>query len=235
MPLKDLIADSSKLDEEAIENIVAEFVRYDPTAGRIIFTPDGTSLSSEAKILVYLTAIAGWQYVSDDPPEYPTKPANLEAALGIAGGTLRPALKKLKDIHLLSNEEGHYKIQAANLRHVGAYVRGDIKPASRKARAKADKHTEPETGAEERINKPKGKSRKGGGSASDAFEALIEQGFFAEPKTLRDLQGKLEQKGLIFPQSALSGMVLKAVRSEVLDREKVESGGRQVWAYAKHG
>ncbi|TXC73704.1 hypothetical protein FSZ31_02935 [Sphingorhabdus soli] len=230
MSLKDLIADASKLDEGAIESVIAPFVKYDPSAERIIFTPSGVALSHENKVLVYLTAVAGWPFVSDTPPEHPTKPADLGSALGIPGGSLRPVLKKLKDLHLLANDAGHYSIQSANLTHIEAYVKGESKPSKRRPPAK---HTS-RSNANSDKTKVRSKKQRGGGSASDAFEDLVGHGFFKSPRTLANLKNKLEDRGLIFPQSALSGLVLKAVRQNVLKREKIESDGRKVWAYSDH-
>lgn len=234
MALKDLVADASKLDESAIENVIAKFVRYDPKAERIIFTPNGVELSSENKILVYLTAVAGWSFINETPPNISTKPSDLESVLGIAGGTLRPALKKLTDMHLLANNSGRYSVQSGNMSHIDSYVRGDAKPLRRKTGTKKSSSSKTDTSPKTKSKSSKLKTSKSGGSALDAFNSLIDKNFFGNKNTLKDLKKKLEEQGLIFPQSALSGLVLKAVRAEVLKREKIESDGRKIWAYSNH-
>jgi hypothetical protein len=49
MALKDLIASKASLTEDAIEEIVAEFARFDPDHKAIVFTPESYKLSSKVK------------------------------------------------------------------------------------------------------------------------------------------------------------------------------------------
>ena len=105
MALKDLVAKKSEIAESVIEGIVSKYVRYYTDTLEIGFTPDGAALSGEKKALVYLVAILGWRYVTDEPPAIPTKPADLEKALGIPGGSLRPFLKEVsRTAHLIASQ-----------------------------------------------------------------------------------------------------------------------------------
>lgn len=90
MPLKDLVAKKSEIAESVIEAIVSKYVRYYTDALEIGLTPDGTRLSGENKVLVYLVALLGWRYVTDAAPEISTKPADLEKVLGIPAERFAP-------------------------------------------------------------------------------------------------------------------------------------------------
>src|SRR5690242_13808684 len=125
MALKDLVADRSRLTEAAIEEIVRNYIRYDPSTYEVVLTPAGLTLSNDAKILVLLVAVAGWQYVIDEVRVVDTKPAALEQMTGIAGGTLRPVLKKLKDAHLVVTTNEGYAIRVANLDAIGRVIAGE--------------------------------------------------------------------------------------------------------------
>src|SRR6202043_993398 len=103
--LKDLVVDHREITEERIEKIIAPYLRYNTAVQKMIWTPEANALTNDAKVLVFLVGALGWQYVLDQSHDVPTKPADLESALGIAGGTLRPILKKLKDLHLLLVED----------------------------------------------------------------------------------------------------------------------------------
>ena len=125
MALKDLVVDRGKITEEMVEKIIANFVRYELDPNAIVLTPEGTTLKNDAKILVYLVAVLGWQYVIGEEHQVDTRPAALEIALGIPGGTLRPILKKLKDAHLLTVNKGHYSIHPSNLNAISQIVQGE--------------------------------------------------------------------------------------------------------------
>ena len=115
MALKDLVVDSGAVTEKAIEEIVSGYVKYEVDPQGIVFTPAGNALGNAEKVIVYFAAVVGWKYVVDEPPFVSTKPADLEDAIGIGGGTLRPVLKKLKDNHILVVADRHYSIRASNL------------------------------------------------------------------------------------------------------------------------
>ncbi len=229
MALKDLVADASKIDEEVIEGIVADYVRYDPTAFRIVFTPEGTVLKNELKLLVYLVAVVGWKYLVDEPVAVPTKPVDLEVAVGISGGTLRPILKKLKDSHLVSANAGHYAVQTANLDAVRRATSGE------KVKLTKSRKSPTKSIARDISNQPEGekvKSKKGSaGELRPVLEQWVRGGFFNEARTIRETLDRYHEYGIIVKQTSLSGLLLRVVRDGLLSRTKVERDGRTVWGY----
>jgi hypothetical protein len=235
--LKDLVADRRKIAEETIEKIVAPYVRYDPGAQEIVWTPQGGSLGNDAKVLVFLVAVLGWQYVLDESRDVKTKPADLEGELRIAGGTLRPILKKLKDSHLLVVVDGHYRVQLANLDSIETAIAGETLKGAWKSRARKPSKIKPENADGERPN-PVGdttklkKKRGASGQLKTFLTKWAGDGFFNEPKTLANLLERYHEHGVITKQTSLSGLMLEAVREGFLARTKLDVGGKQVWAYS---
>ncbi|MCK9360806.1 hypothetical protein M0Q28_01075 [Patescibacteria group bacterium] len=123
MALRDLVSRSDELDEAAIEEVVKDFVRYDPEKRQILFVPESGRLSHRQKILVYLTAFRGWRYLL--PPEeapFESSPAEIEAETHIVGGSLRPTLRTMMEEGWLTNNEGRYSIPAYNIPRVKEYL-----------------------------------------------------------------------------------------------------------------
>lgn len=226
MALKDLVSDHKKLSEATIERIVKDYVRYDTKAGLIFFTPAGRQLNNEARILVYLVALEGWQFVSNDQLKIGTKPSDLESAVGIAGGTLRPILKKLKDSNLLISDKVNYSIQVGSLEFIEELVLRESSPG--------------------KSAHPSGKKRKGGGKISSdtkstkpgpskdlagQFQDFLRSGFFKEPKAIGELVERYSEIGTVTKSSSVSGILLKAVRQGQLTRTRRERDGRKIWVY----
>lgn len=234
MALKDLVADHRMIAEETIEKIVARYVRYDPAAHKIVWTPKAESLGNDAKVLVFLVAVFGWQYISDASQDVATRPADLENELGIAGGTLRPILKRLKDAHLLTVVDGHYRVQFANLDSIEAAVAGEMPKAdwsSRRRKPTRIKHEEVDGERLDPVGKARKKSRGPSGGLKTFLIKWSGEGFFNEPKTLADLLERYHEHGVITKQTSLSGLMLEAVREGLFARTKVDVAGKQVWAY----
>lgn len=234
MALKDLVADQDKLNEESIEGIISPYLRYDPSAFSIVFTPVGASLSNEARLLVYLVAICGWRYVVPDPQKVDTKPADLEEVLNIPGGSLRPLLKKLKDSHLIKSEDGHYIVQIANLNAIKDQIGGGNGKSipGRKTRT----NTRKAQGGNSNSNAnaatgDKQKKRPDTGSLKELLNEWIAEGFFDEPKTISDLLNRYHEYGVITKTSSLSGLLLRAVQDRLLVRKKDDTDSKVGWLY----
>ena len=211
-----------------IEAIVSKYVRYYTDTLEIGFTPDGAELSGENKVLVYLVALLGWRYVTDQPPIVPTKPADLEKTLGIAGGSLRPFLKNLKDAHLIAPSAEGYSVREGNLGAIASAISGEKKPARRKI-----------TVAVAPNSKTKGDSktarRSAGNPISSNIDAWIKGGFFKSPRTLNAVHRRLHEHGVIAPQTSVSGPLLRIVQQGRLVRQKATENGREVWTYCVTG
>lgn len=235
MALKDLVIDDRKIAEERVEKIIAPYLRYNPAVQKIVWTPQANSLSNERKVLVFLVGVLGWQYVLDQSQDVATKPADLEGALGVGGGTLRPILKKLKDLHLLVVEDGHYRVQPANLDSIEAAISGETPKAARKGRARKPTRISQETANDDTPDQVGDTKRKKNRSTSGQLRTFLTRwagdGFFNEPKTLANLLERYHEHGVITKQTSLSGLVLEAVREGLLARAKIDVGGKQVWAY----
>jgi hypothetical protein len=226
MALKDLVAKKSEIAETVIEGIVSKYVRYYTDTSEIGFTPDGAALSGEKKVLVYLVAIMGWRYVTDEPPAILTKPADLEKALGIPGGTLRPMLKSLKDSHLIAPSGEGYSVREGNLEAIASAIAGEKKAARRKVAVAA---------APKAKGDAKASRRSTGNPISSNIDAWIKDGFFKSPRTLHAVHQRLHEHGVIARRTSVSGPLLKAVQQRRLKRQKIMDGGKDVWAYVVAG
>jgi hypothetical protein len=236
MALRDLVAQSSALAEEAIENIVKDFVRYDTEAGEIAFLPDFAALPNKSKVLVYLVALQGWVFVTEAPIETPTKPADIGDKVGIPGGTLRPLLKELKDRHLISSSAGGYVVRAAFIPAVEReLVSGNgvsTAPAKRRRSRATAKARESKvrvdtagvgTGSEKRRQPTKG--------IGEAFDRWVAEGFFSDGRTLAEVQSRFHEEAIIIRRTSIPKYLLKAVRAKSLSRSKRNFNGKTVWVY----
>jgi hypothetical protein len=245
MALKDLIASTSALTEEAIEDLIKDYARYDVDEKEVAFLPAASKLSGRQKVLVYLVALQGWPIVAKGQ-EIPTvaKPAHLGDRVGIHGGTLRPLLKDLKDRHLIARKGGAYSVRAASLNDIkaelesGASARRPSKPP-RPATAKGSRAKEPPKDAPTKAapagSKPKRKAVGKAGELTEKFNGWITEGFFDTPRTLSEVQGRFHEQGDIVPRTSIPSYLLAAVRASParLARKKAGVGGKDVWVYTK--
>jgi hypothetical protein len=232
-----LIAQKSPITEEAIESVVASYVRYDPAERQVALLPAAASLSNRARVLVYLVALQGWPFVTDEPVKTTARPSEIEERLGIHGGTLRPVLKELKDRHLISSKSDGYFVQTAGLDTVRSEIARSATAAPRVRAAARPARTR--TAQSESSDKGEGKNagRKGitGKTAGLAakFKNWVENGWFDEAKSLADVQRRSRQEGIIVPQTSLPYYLLKEVRAGRLSREEANVGGKNVWVYQR--
>ena len=231
MALKDLIVDSGAVTEEAIENIISDYVRYEVDPPAVVFTPEGNALDNMAKVIVYSAAIFGWKHVLKDPPVVGTKPADLEDALGIPGGTLRPVLKKLKDNHLIAVADGHYSIRASNLSAAAGVVSGEKRVAASQPKSKNKKAGDSSVAADTSAKNSAKPRKRAGLPIKDSLEALLSEGFFGEFRTLKQIVERFHEVAVIAKATSLSGPVADLVRDKIFERKKVDENGKQVWAY----
>jgi hypothetical protein len=254
MTLKDLIVEQGALDEAAIERIVEPYVRYDVDAKKIRFMPAFAGLANKAKILVYLVALQGWRFVTDEPMPSDARPADIEAATGIPGGSLRPVLRGLSENHHVSEKDSRYSVRGTSLSEIEAELNGGEERVVIRRQRPSGRTSAKSTGAGEVVaerdemsadapsaevavaNGEAKKSRKVGsktGNVAATFERWIDEGYFDEQRTLSDVQKRFLKEAIIIPQTSLPTYFLTAVRKGRLTRDEVEANGKTVWAYMR--
>lgn len=229
MALRDHTTDSAKLSEDMIESIVAGFVKYDPMTKSIHLLPKSGDLSNEKKLLLFLVAMRGWFFVLKDKDKVVSdaSPTEIEKATGIKGGTLRPILRSLTQLKILTSKKGRYEVPAHNLVHVKELIRSAEKPS------KTD-HQKSFT-AKSKVN-PKKERQKTRGSKykpalGEKFNELVEQKWFKGGKTTSDLKKKLDEMTVFPPIVQLPAYLLKAYRTGLLTRKKENVKEKNVWVY----
>ena len=241
MALRDLIASKANLTEEVIEQLIASYVRYDVDKQEIGFTPEAHGLSNKSKVLIYLVALQGWPFVTDEKISSDAKPAELEEQTGITGGSLRPLLKDLKDRNVIVERDGRYSVRPGALNAIRNLLQEppfgskhnqdnctDQNSNSEPERQKSGSEIQPNGRKSEKAKKVRTGS---GAGVAERFQSLVSSGFFAKAKSLAEVQAQLHKDAIIIPQTSLPSYLLKAVRTGDLEREKVEMNGKFVWAY----
>ncbi len=69
-------------------------------------------------------------------------------------------------------------------------------------------------------------------SLADRIDLLAEEQFFAEPRSLSEIQEKLREHGWHYPQTNLSTPLVRLVRQRKLRRLQLTVGNKKVWKYA---
>ena len=244
MALKDLVAQKAKLTEEAIEEIVADYVRYDIEVQEIVFTPEATGLSNKAKVLVFLVAQQGWQFVQGEAVDVEMAPSELEESVGVPGGTLRPILKDLKDRNFLTATAGKYTVRSTSLDAIKAELVGSGGPIpKRRKTTKPRRESRPsgdsvstvdDAGVPEKARPKRSKnSARTGPKPGEAFNETVAEGFFDDGRTLAQLQDRLHERAILVQRTSLPKYLLAAVRDGRLTRGKQEVDGKRVWVYTR--
>jgi hypothetical protein len=232
MALKDLTTSSARLTEQQIEEVIAAFVRFDPDAGVVVLLPAASRLSNRQRVLVYLTALQGWPFVTDKAFSTTVTPAEMSKALGIPGGTIRPLLQELKSAHFVSAVGRQYSVGSAALDGVRAETNvqptGEASHPENSSGGRRSRESRPLVARDARNDRPRGKRH---GGESGAFVGWVTQGFFRQPKTFREVLDHFHSQGRLIKSTSLPGYLLEAVRAGVLTRVKRDVEGRRVWVY----
>lgn len=235
MALKDLITQRAAMAEEQIEQIITSYLGYDVDEHVIVPLPPFAHLSNKQKVLVYLVALQGWPFVTEENVPTSASPSDLEKALGIPGGTLRPLLMELKDQHLITGSGKNYSVNAGRLASIKEEISGHegegakvSAPQSRRRSRKSNQRSKPAGPRKKAAKKTGQRERK---SKAARFDAWIDNGFFDEPKTLNDVHKQFHKEAQIVSKTAIPSYLLKAVDAGRLQREKAEVNGKEVWVY----
>ena len=262
MALKDLLISHDELTEQQIEELIEPYVRFDPITKAVVLLPSATALSNRQRVIAYLIALRGWPFVlPDDPPPTSCAPAELEAALQIAGGTLRPILKELKDNRLLQVSEGRYSANPVTFPFLkeqfevgrpGARSTGSQRKRPAKARTQASSEVAPEapssteSSAQSQDSSPPeadpvAKKRRvrrdataSGAGPKARLRELIAEGWFSTPRPTRDIVAELAVRGATYRGQDLTRQLQDLVRARELRREKRKPAdvSRTMWCYS---
>jgi hypothetical protein len=69
-------------------------------------------------------------------------------------------------------------------------------------------------------------------SVADRINLLAEEGFFAQPRSLAEIQASLAEHGWHYPQGNLSTPLVRLVRQRRLRRLLLGEGNKRVWKYS---
>ena len=69
-------------------------------------------------------------------------------------------------------------------------------------------------------------------SLADRVALLADEGFFTEPRSLAEIQGKLAEHGWHYAQTNLSTPLIRLVRQRRLRRLQLADGNKRVWKYS---
>ena len=230
MALRDLTMAKDSISEQEIENIVQDYFRYDPDEGVIVLLPPARALSNRALVLGYLAALRGWPFVIEREVSVEATPAQIEAVLGIGGGTLRPILKSLKEAHFVVVKGRNYSLRPSAFHLVANEVKGGSAAVPGNSHAAAAKASRSPSKASAR-KKSNSRSQGAGTESSSLFAGWLGSGYFAEPRTLSDVHERFHDEGKIVPMSSIPSYLLKAVRKKQLRRKKQKVGSKFVWVY----
>ena len=231
MALKDHTTDSAKLSEEQIEGIISGYIKYDPGRSSVVLLPKARELPAEKRILLFLVALRGWPYlVKDNTPPESAKPAQIVQATNVPGGTVRPTLRALVDANLLSYHHGQYEAPAHNLALIAEMLSGSASSAVRsRVRNGKPKKVTKNTFEDEKKDKRTGRNKL---SLGEAFQKLVDEGWFRGGKTTSQLQETLKERTIYVPMTRLPVYLIGAYRSNKLDRhQEVREGNKKVWVY----
>ena len=118
--LEDLLVDEKQLDQEALFDILHEYVRIGSDTGRLIFEEAYEGLKAKKRILIVVMAqTARKELGKGDKADTPwLSPSEISELGGIKKGTVDPAVRDLYAEGLLENEEGKYRVSRNRLHRI---------------------------------------------------------------------------------------------------------------------
>lgn len=109
-PLTRLIVDQAQANRELLARTLDGVIGLDPTAKKLVFAPHVRArFTARALVVATLLGRKALSLLADSFSEG-AAPKELEEELGIAGGTLRPIVKRLTDDGLVVRSGRTYRI-----------------------------------------------------------------------------------------------------------------------------
>src|SRR5260221_14186305 len=82
------------------------------------------------------------------------------------------------------------------------------------------------------VNSQLNAKQVGGTSLAERIALVAEEGFFAQPRSLAEIQNALTEHGWHYPQENLSTPLVRLVRQRQLRRLRSADGSKKVWKYS---
>lgn len=218
-PLSELLVDSAEVDRQAIANALRGVVGVDPKTKAVVTQHGFDALNARQQVVALLLG-AKVAHLLEVLGTDGLATREVVASSGLAGGTARPTLRYLLEKRYISQDsEGRYYI--AHHQVPSAIEQLSHPPEKSDPAPRPSKRTAKRKQSDDKTPKKKGTSVGLGA----AIASLVESGFFESPRTLRDVQERLrKKKGLIVDLPKLSPIMLRLLRTGVLDRDENADG-----------
>jgi len=106
MSIKDLVISSKDLLEGTVEAVVQDFFKYDEGGGILVVNKGFWKLKGEEKILRYLAAAAGRNFLDVNTPDLGLDNAQISSGLNMKNNSVRGHLSQLRTKGLVKTEKG---------------------------------------------------------------------------------------------------------------------------------
>jgi len=212
MALEDLIVDHKQISKELLEKLLVGRAELIKENEGVNLTRTGNNYSNKTRVLLYLCGKKAWELLSSNRVNASIE--ELQKNLGIAGNTIRPILKELKDSYQAESEKGKYRILPKGVFELEKAIENEKE--------------------KERINKPNPQKGDKSGkqiSKSEYINKLYNEGYFKESKKMADIMNELKKLGVNIKLTSLPSYLLPLVRKRKLIREQIIEGKRKIWVY----
>jgi len=126
--LDQLFVSGDQVDQSILAGILSPFLRIDKDSLSVVPTEKWTLIGNELRIILFLAARKAMKVRGLGIEKEGATPAEIEKEIGIKGGTLRPALKKLYDEKTISKSaDSRYVLPSYSLNKVKATVEAWLK------------------------------------------------------------------------------------------------------------
>jgi hypothetical protein len=136
--LDDLLIDREQVNEELLREVLLPYIGIDADRKEIVPKQQWNSLNADRKVLIYLLARKAMVVLPTVQLEIEgALPKDIEDSTGIPGGTLRPKLRNLKRLGLLTQDrEGRYYVPSHALSQMNELLKEDVIGNSRNSALK---------------------------------------------------------------------------------------------------